>query len=70
MSVVYQVPCGSCEKSYIGETGRGMEKRLKEHKRDLRNDMDYSAFVVHAHATHHLPKWDGGKNSSVMQKQR
>ena len=58
-SVVYQVPCGTCEKSYIGETGRGMEQRLKEHKRDLRNDMDHSAFVVHARKTSHLPDWDG-----------
>ena len=58
---MYQVPCGSCEKSYIGETGRGIEKRLKEHKRDLRNDSDYSAFVVHAHASNHLPNWERAK---------
>ena len=25
---VYQIPCGNCEKTYIGETGA----RLKEHK--------------------------------------
>ena len=56
-SVVYKIPCGSCDKSYIGETGRGMQTRLKEHKRDLRNNMDYSAFVVHAEQSHHLPNW-------------
>ena len=27
LSIVYQVPCGSCDKSYIGETGRGVGKR-------------------------------------------
>ena len=59
ISVVYKVPCGTCEKSYIGETGRGIETRLKEHKRDLRNDLDHSAFVVHAHQTSHLPDWGG-----------
>ena len=58
-SVVYQVPCGSCDKKYIGETGRGVKTRLKEHKRDLRNDMEHSAFVLHAHKTNHLPYWDG-----------
>ena len=58
-SVVYQVPCGTCNKSYIGETGRGIETRLKEHRRDVRNDMDHSAFVVHAHKTSHLPNWEG-----------
>ena len=57
ISVVYQIPCGSCDKSYIGETGRGIETRLKEHKRDLRNHMEYSAFVVHAEKHNHLPNW-------------
>ena len=59
MSVVYKIPCGACDKCYVGETGRGLGKRLTEHKRDLRNDHDYSACVSHAHATHHLPNWDG-----------
>ena len=39
---------GSCNKSYISETGRGIETRLKEHKRDLRNNMEHSVFVLHA----------------------
>ena len=58
-SVVYEVPCGSCQKSYIGETGRGLETRLKEHKRDLRNNMEHSAFVIHALKTNHLPNFAG-----------
>ena len=58
-SVVYQVPCGSCNRKYIGETGRGMTTRFKEHKRDLRNHMEHSAFVLHAQRTNHLPNWDG-----------
>ena len=58
-SIVYKVPCGVCNKSYIGETGRGLETRLKEHKRDLKNNMEHSAFVVHALNTSHLPNWGG-----------
>ena len=57
-SVVYQIPCGTCSKVYIGETGRGLDQRLKEHKRDVRNGMDHSSFVVHAHQTNHLPDWN------------
>ena len=58
-SLVYKIPCRSCEKSYIGETGRGLETRLKEHKRDMRNSADHSALVIHAQKTNHLPNWGG-----------
>ena len=33
--VVYDVPCGWGEKSYIGETGRQFGIRLKEHQKDV-----------------------------------
>ena len=58
-SVVYKVPCGSCSKVYIGETGRGTKTRFNEHKRDIRNNMEHSAFVIHAEKTSHLPNWGG-----------
>jgi len=32
--VVYEIPCGSCEHRYIGETKRSLNTRLKEHHRD------------------------------------
>jgi len=32
---VYKIPCASCEKSYIGETGRKFGTRLKEHKTEV-----------------------------------
>jgi hypothetical protein len=44
---VYQVPCG-CGKVYIGETGRTIETRLKEHKRHLRlGQPEKSAIAEH-----------------------
>ena len=33
--VVYEIPC-ECGKVYIGETGRAMQDRIKEHNRDIR----------------------------------
>ena len=33
--VVYKIPC-ECGKVYIGETGRAMQERIKEHDRDMR----------------------------------
>jgi len=32
---VYKIPCASCEKCYIGETGRKFGTRLKEHKMEV-----------------------------------
>ena len=30
-----KIPCGSCEKVYIGEIGRKLGIRIKEHQRDV-----------------------------------
>ena len=47
--VVYKVPCNSCDMSYVGETGRTLHLRLKEHKRALTNgDPWMSALAEHA----------------------
>ena len=52
---VYSIPC-SCDKLYIGETGRSMETRFKEHSADLRHDRHKkSALAEQAHITgHHI----------------
>ena len=50
---VYSIPC-SCNKAYIGETGRSIETRMKEHMADLRHDRHKrSALAEHAHLTQH-----------------
>lgn len=57
-SVVYKIPCGGCTKAYLGETGRGLKKRIMEHRRDVRNHQPTSSFVIHIEEHQHLPKWD------------
>lgn len=58
-SVVYEIPCGGCYKSYVGETGRGVKTRLKEHKSDVRYHRTSNAIVIHIDQCHHLPDWEG-----------
>ena len=34
--VVCRIPCGECDAVYIGEKGRPVQERMKEHERDVR----------------------------------
>ena len=34
-NVVYEIECPDCDKKYIGETGRRIEERFKEHAGSL-----------------------------------
>ena len=57
--VVYRVPCGSCDMSYVGETGRTLHLRIKEHRRALTNgDPCMSALAEHAINHHHNIAWE------------
>ena len=54
---VYRIPC-ECGKVYIGETGRDLPTRLKEHiAHGRRGDYDKSAIVKHSHSQDHIINW-------------
>ena len=47
--MVYRIPCGSCEKVYIGQTGRTLDHHLKEFRRALVSEnVHQSAVAEHA----------------------
>ena len=56
-SVVYEIPCKGCEKSYVGETGRGIDVRLKEHRSDVKYHRESNAIVLPIDKCNHLPDW-------------
>ena len=33
--VVYKIPCKNCERVYVGETGRPLGVRIKEHRKEV-----------------------------------
>ena len=48
-----------CPKVYIGQTGRMLEHRLKEHKRALTSgNVSQSAVAEHAMDESHTIKWE------------
>jgi hypothetical protein len=44
-SGIYKLTCQSCHKMYIGQTGRKLTTRYKEHIRNIRFKKDESAFA-------------------------
>ncbi|XP_071956842.1 uncharacterized protein [Antedon mediterranea] len=72
--VVYGVPCMNCNLIYIGETGRKLGNRIKEHKKDVEDHMKgvitrssrmsqsnithKSAITDHAIKENHTPNWE------------
>ena len=60
-SVVYEIPCSGCYETYVGETGRGVKIRLKEHKNDVKFHRTSNAIVLHIDHCRHLPKWEDTK---------
>ena len=57
MWVVNKIPC-ECGKVYIGETGRSVLERIKEHDQDTRLAQTQSSAVSeHSNSTGHYPLW-------------
>jgi len=60
--VVYQLPCSECESSYIGETKRPLETRLREHKAAMkRGEVLMSAVAEYAWTNQHQPLWGSAR---------
>ena len=56
--VVYRIPCGDCESTYVGQSGRSLACRMKEHQRAVRGgDTNASAIAEHAWGHQHRIEW-------------
>ena len=60
-SVVYEVPCKDCGKTYIGETKRTLKVRLSEHKQAVKRGDPKNGIAVHAHESHHSIDWNDAR---------
>ena len=66
--VVYRVNCKNCDKFYIGETRRTIEKRMKEHKNGANGVQEkVSGLSQHLRQTNHEANFDEVK---VLHKER
>ena len=63
--VVYEVPCADCDYVYVGETGRSLEMRLKEHKYTVKNNDTNNGVTIHAWDNDQHVNWDAAKVVAV-----
>ena len=57
---MYKVNC-SCGNTYIGETGRTLDARLKEHQRAVKVNNKSNGIAVHVNSTAHDIDWDNAE---------
>ncbi|XP_044766764.1 uncharacterized protein LOC123322809 [Coccinella septempunctata] len=53
-NVIYRIDCSTCEGAYIGQTGRRLNTRLEEHKRDTRLMRSTTGLARHTVDTGHI----------------
>ena len=58
---VYELGCNSCPKVYIGETGRNVQTRMEEHRKDITKKKDVSLVYQHHKETKHSFDFDNVK---------
>ena len=60
-NVIYKINCQDCDQSYIGETNRNLEKRIDEHKRNVRYHTQNSLIFQHVLNNSHQMDWANPK---------
>ena len=58
---VYKIPCKQCPKFYIGETGRNLPTRIKEHKYAVSIRSPLNALALHSCSTGHVVDFDSAR---------
>jgi ribosomal protein S27E len=46
-SGIYKITCNTCHKAYVGQTGRNLNLRLREHTQYIKNNDPHSAYALH-----------------------
>jgi len=57
--IVYKINCMKCDQTYIGQTKRHLDTRIKEHKNNIKNSSgNYSVVTNHRLSFNHDFEWD------------
>ncbi|CAH1115570.1 unnamed protein product [Psylliodes chrysocephalus] len=64
--VVYSIPCGTCHKSYIGQTSRCLKDRITSHRSDSRLHPKCCALAEHVHKNDHIMDYE---NVTILERE-
>ena len=54
---IYEIPCKDCNCKYIGQSGKGLDTRVKQHKYSVRTGQENNALFVHMRDENHSIDW-------------
>ena len=57
-NLIYKIPCGFCNKSYIGQTSKPLVTRINQHKYNVRRLNENSAIFKHISDESHQIDWN------------
>ena len=57
LGCIYRIPCQDCNNSYIGQSGKGLATRLKQHKYSVRTGQVSNALFLHRNNFNHRINW-------------
>ena len=55
---VYEIPCNNCDRFYVGQAGKNLEKRTKQRKYSVRTGQESSAVFCHVRDKNHVIDFD------------
>ena len=58
---IYKIPCKDCDKFYIGQSGKSIDTRLKQHKYCVRTGNMSNAIFIHINNCNHMIGWKESK---------
>ena len=58
---IYSIPCLGCPKTYVGETGKSIDVRIKQHKQKYNQADEQNAMFMHSWNTDHRIDWENAK---------
>ena len=58
---VYYIPCNECRYIYVGQSGKALSERCKQHRYNVNRANSSSALFIHKQNYDHFINWNGAK---------